>query len=303
MAMSRAQQLKQLVPGLNALFGLEYKAYPDEHMHFYTAANSKKAWEEDVKLANLGLATEVGEGAALTYDNGGGEQWAVRYDHVKIGLGFMITEEAMDDNLYLSQSQRFTKALARSLQQTKQLRAMDIVNRGFTTFNSGDGVTLFNTAHPTLSGLTNANRPTVAVDLNETSLEAAIIQMADWVDERGLKIQVMAKHIVVPTALRFVADRILNTPGRVATADNDINALRNQRVVPGGYKVNHYLTDPNAWFVCTDVPDGMRHFVRKAVSTKMDGDFDTGNVKYKATERYSFGVSDPLAIWGSSGST
>lgn len=303
MSITRAQQLKQLVPGLNALFGQNYKAYPDEHTHFYATSTSKRAWEEDVKLAGFGLGEELEEGRAISYDDGAKEVFTARYVHAKVGMGFRITEEAMEDNLYESIAARYTKAMARSMQQTKQLRAMDLINRGFTTFNGPDGVTLFSTAHPTVSGLTNANRPVTPVDFNETSLEAAIIQIGDWVDERGLKIMAQVKHLVVPMALQFNAQRVLMSDLRVATSDNDPNAIRDMRAVPGGFKVNHYLTDTNAWYLLTDVPDGLRHFVRRPYKTSMDGDFDTGNVRYKATERYSFGVSDPLGIWGSPGST
>lgn len=303
MSISRAQSLKQLVPGLNALFGLTYKAYSDEHAQFYDTSTSKRAWEEDQKLAGFGLGEELEEGRAISYDDGAQEVYTARYVHAKVGMGFRITEEAMEDNLYESLASRYTKAMARSMQQTKQLRAMDLINRGFTTFNGPDGVTLFSTAHPTVSGLTNRNRPAVPVDLNETSLEAAVIELSRWVDERGLKIIARAQRLIVPPSLQFIASRILDTQMRPGTSDNDTNALRQTRSIAQGYVVNNYLTDDNAWFLKTDIPDSMRHFVRRPYKTTMDGDFDTGNVRYKATERYSFGVSDPLGIWGSPGST
>jgi hypothetical protein len=303
MAVSRSQQLKQLEPGLNVLFGTEYNRYPDEHSHFYETSNSNKAFEEDVKLAELGYASVVDEGQAVSYDNGSQEVFTARYTHVKVGMGFQITEEAMEDNLYVSLSSRHTRAMARSMAQTKQVRAMDLINRGFVSYNGPDGTTLFSTTHPTVSGQNNSNRPATPADLNEASLEAAIIQMADWVDERGLKINVRARKLIVPQTLQFVAKRILESDLRVSTSDNDLNALKEMRAIPEGFAVNHYLTDVNAWFLCTDVPNGMRHFVRKKITTKMEGDFDTGNVKYKAMERYSFGTSDPLAVFGSPGAT
>ena len=302
MAISRAQLLKELLPGLNALFGLEYKRYAEEHKEIYETENSERSFEEEVKLSGFAAAPVKNEGAAIAYDNGQ-EAWTARYTHETIAYGFSITEEAMEDNLYDSLSARYTKALARSMAYTKQIKAAYPLNNGFTSYNSGDGVTLFSTAHPLVSGGYNSNRPATAVDLNETSLEAAVIQIAAWTDERSLLIAARPNKLIVPPALMFVATRLLETELRTGTADNDINALKNNGSIPGGYTVNHFLTDPNAWFLTTDVPNGMKHFVRSPLATSMDGDFDTGNARYKARERYSFGVSDPLGIYGSPGSS
>jgi len=302
MAISRAQLLKELLPGLNALFGLEYKKYEDEHAEIYETENSERSFEEEVKLSGFGAAPVKNEGSAISYDNAQ-ESFTARYNHETIAMGFAITEEAMEDNLYDSLSSRYTKALARAMAYTKQVKAAYPLNAGFSAYQSGDGVSLFNASHPLVSGGTNSNRPTVGVDLNETSLEAAVIQIADWTDERGLLIAARPRKLIVPPDLMFVAQRILATELRPATADNDINALKSMGVIPEGFAVNHYLTDTNAWFLMTDVPNGMKHFVRAPLETSMDGDFDTGNVRYKARERYSFGVSDPLGIWGSPGST
>jgi Mu-like prophage major head subunit gpT len=302
MAISRAQLLKELLPGLNALFGLEYKRYAEEHKEIYETENSERSFEEEVKLSGFAAAPVKNEGAAIAYDNGQ-EAWTARYTHETIAYGFSITEEAMEDNLYDSLSARYTKALARSMAYTKQIKAAYPLNNGFTSYQSGDGVTLFSTAHPLVSGGYNSNRPATAVDLNETSLEAAVIQIAQWTDERSLLIAARPNKLIVPPALMFVATRLLETELRTGTADNDINALKNNGSIPGGYTVNHFLTDPNAWFLTTDVPNGMKHFVRTPLSTSMDGDFDTGNARYKARERYSFGVSDPLGIYGSPGSS
>ena len=302
MAISRAQLLKELLPGLNALFGLEYKRYAEEHKEIYETENSERSFEEEVKLSGFAAAPVKNEGAAIAYDNGQ-EAWTARYTHETIAYGFSITEEAMEDNLYDSLSARYTKALARSMAYTKQVKAAYPLNNGFTSYNSGDGVTLFSTAHPLVSGGYNSNRPATAVDLNETSLEAAVIQIAAWTDERSLLIAARPNKLIVPPALMFVATRLLETELRTGTADNDINALKNNGSIPGGYTVNHFLTDPNAWFLTTDVPNGMKHFVRSPLATSMDGDFDTGNARYKARERYSFGVSDPLGIYGSPGSS
>jgi hypothetical protein len=302
MAISRAQLLKELLPGLNALFGLEYKRYAEEHKEIYETENSERSFEEEVKLSGFAAAPVKNEGAAIAYDNGQ-EAWTARYTHETIAYGFSITEEAMEDNLYDSLSARYTKALARSMAYTKQIKAAYPLNNGFSSYNSGDGVTLFSTAHPLVSGGTNSNRPATAVDLNETSLEAAVIQIAAWTDERSLLIAARPNKLIVPPALMFVATRLLETELRTGTADNDINALKNNGSIPGGYTVNHFLTDPNAWFLTTDVPNGMKHFVRSPLATSMDGDFDTGNARYKARERYSFGVSDPLGIYGSPGSS
>jgi len=302
MAISRAQLLKELLPGLNALFGLEYKRYAEEHKEIYETETSERSFEEEVKLSGFAAAPVKNEGAAIAYDNGQ-EAWTARYTHETIAYGFSITEEAMEDNLYDSLSARYTKALARSMAYTKQVKAAYPLNNGFTSYNSGDGVTLFSTAHPLVSGGYNSNRPATAADLNETSLEAAVIQIAAWTDERGLLIAARPRKLIIPPANMFVATRLLETELRVGTADNDINAIKSNGSIPEGYTVNHFLTDPNAWFLTTDVPNGMKHFVRSPLATSMDGDFDTGNARYKARERYSFGVSDPLGIFGSPGST
>ena len=300
MAISRAQMLKELLPGLNALFGLEYEKYEDEHEMIYETESSERSFEEEVKLSGFGAAPVKAEGAAISYDSAQ-ESFTARYNHETIAMGFSITEEAMEDNLYDSLSARYTKALARGMAYTKQVKSANPLNNGFTSYNSGDGVTLFSDSHPLVNGGTNANRPSVGADLNETSLENAIIEIAAFTDERGLLIAARPQRLIVPPALMFTAERLLETTQRVATADNDINAIRNMGAIPGGYSVNHYLTDSNAFFLITDVPNGMKHFQRTAMETSMDGDFDTGNVRYKARERYSFGVSDPLGIYGSPG--
>ena len=302
MAISRAQLLKELLPGLNALFGLEYKRYAEEHKEIYETENSERSFEEEVKLSGFAAAPVKNEGQAIAYDNGQ-EAWTARYTHETIAYGFSITEEAMEDNLYDSLSARYTKALARSMAYTKQIKAAFPLNNGFSSYNSGDGVNLFSTAHPLVSGGTNSNRPATAADLNETSLEAAVIQIAAWTDERGLLIAARPNKLIVPPSLMFVATRLLETELRTGTTDNDINAIKSNGSIPGGYTVNHFLTDTNGWFLTTDVPNGMKHFVRSPLATSMDGDFDTGNARYKARERYSFGVSDPLGIFGSPGST
>ncbi len=302
MAISRAQLLKELLPGLNALFGLEYKRYAEEHKEIYETENSERSFEEEVKLSGFAAAPVKNEGAAIAYDNGQ-EAWTARYTHETIAYGFSITEEAMEDNLYDSLSARYTKALARSMAYTKQIKAAFPLNNGFTSYQSGDGVNLFSTQHPLVSGGYNSNRPATPTDLNETSLEAAVIQIAAWTDERGLLIAARPRKLIVPPANMFVATRLLETELRTGTADNDINALKSNGSIPEGYTVNHFLTDPNAWFLVTDVPNGMKHFVRSPLATSMDGDFDTGNARYKARERYSFGVSDPLGIFGSPGSS
>jgi hypothetical protein len=302
MAISRSQLLKELLPGLNALFGLEYAKYGEEHKEIYETENSERSFEEETKLSGFGSAPVKAEGASIAYDNAQ-EAWTARYTHETIAMGFSITEEAVEDNLYDSLSSRYTKALARAMAYTKQVKAASVLNNAFaagTTY--GDGKSLCATDHPLVGGGTNSNRPSVGVDLNETSLENAVIQIAAWTDERGLLIAAKPKKLVIPPALQFVAERLMKTDLRVATADNDINALKSMGSIPGGYTVNHFLTDTNAWFMLTDVPNGLKHFVRTAMSTGMDGDFDTGNVRYKARERYSFGVSDPLGIYGSPGS-
>jgi phage major head subunit gpT-like protein len=301
MAISRAQLLKELLPGLNALFGLEYAKYGEQHKEIYETETSERSFEEETKLSGFSAAPVKNEGAAIAYDNAQ-EAWTARYTHETIAMGFSITEEAVEDNLYDSLSSRYTKALARGMAYTKQVKAAAILNTGFTSgVTYGDGVTLFSTAHPLVSGGVNSNRPATAADLNETSLENAVIQIAAWTDERGLLIAAKPKKLIVPPALQFVATRLLETELRVGTADNDINAIKNNGSIPGGYTVNNFLTDTNAWFLLTDVPNGLKHFVRSPLANSMDGDFDTGNVRYKARERYSFGVSDPLGVYGSPG--
>ena len=303
MAISRAQLLKELLPGLNALFGLEYATYQEEHKELYETETSERSFEEETKLSGFQAAPVKNEGSAIAYDNAQ-EAWTARYNHETIAQGFSLTEEAIEDNLYDSLSARYTKALARSMAYTKQTKAAAVLNNGFTNssqYYGGDGVPLFSNAHPLVSGGTNSNIPTTPADLNETSLEAAVIQISLWTDERGLLIASKPKKLVVPPSLQFVATRLLETELRVGTADNDINALKNNGSVSGGYTVNHYLTDTNAWFLCTDVPNGMKHFIRTPLANSMDGDFDTGNVRYKSRERYSFGWSDPLGMFGSAG--
>ena len=303
MAISRAQLLKELLPGLNALFGLEYKRYGEEHKEIYETETSDRSFEEETKLSGFSAAPVKNEGQAIAYDNAQ-EAWTARYNHETIAMGFSITEEAMEDNLYDSLSARYTKALARAMSYTKQVKAASILNNGFNAaFTFGDGQPLFSTAHPLVSGGTNSNRPTVASDLNETSLENAVIQIAGWTDERGLLIAAKPRKLIVPPALMFVATRLLETNLRVGTTDNDINALKNNGSVPEGYTVNHFLTDTNAWFLKTDVPNGLKHFVRVPLATSMDADFDTGNSRFKARERFSFGVSDPLGAFGSPGAS
>jgi len=301
MAISRAQLLKELLPGLNALFGLEYAKYGEEHKEIYETETSERSFEEETKLSGFAAAPVKNEGSAIAYDNAQ-EAWTARYTHETIAMGFSITEEAVEDNLYDSLSSRYTKALARGMAYTKQVKAAAILNNGFAGGPTyGDGQVLFSTAHPLVSGGTNSNTPSTAADLNETSLENAVIQIAAWTDERSLLIAAKPRKLIVPPSLMFVATRLLETELRVSTADNDINALKNNGSIPEGYTVNHYLTDTNAWFLCTDVPNGLKHFVRTPLSTGMDGDFDTGNVRYKSRERYSFGVSDPLGVFGSPG--
>jgi len=302
MAISRAQMLKELLPGLNALFGLEYKKYEDEHTALYETESSERSFEEEVKLSGFGAAPVKNEGSAIQYDSAQ-ESYTARYNHETIAMGFSITEEAMEDNLYDSLSARYTKALARAMAYTKQVKAAVPVNNGMPSgsFTSGDGVTLFNTAHPLVSGGTNSNTPSVAADLNETSLEQAVIDIAAFTDERGLLIAARPRKLIIPPALQFVATRLLETELRTGTADNDINAIRTNGAIPEGYSINHFFTDTDAWVIKTDVPNGMKHFTRTKLETSMDGDFDTGNVRYKARERYSFGVSDPLGVYGSPG--
>jgi len=301
MAISRAQLLKELLPGLNALFGLEYANYGEEHKEIYETETSERSFEEETKLSGFSAAPVKNEGSALAYDNAQ-EAWTARYVHETIALGFSLTEEAIEDNLYESLSSRYTKALARAMAYTKQTKSAAVLNNGFNSaYVGGDSVSLFSTAHPLVSGGTNSNTPAVAADLSETSLEAAVIQIAAWTDERGLLIAAKPKKLIIPSALQFVATRILETELRVDTADNTINALKNNGSIPGGYTINHFLTDTDAWFLTTDVPNGMKHFVRAPLTQGMDGDFDTGNVRYKSRERYSFGWSDPLGVFGSPG--
>jgi hypothetical protein len=303
MAISRAQLLKELLPGLNALFGLEYARYGEEHKEIYETEKSERSFEEETKLAGFGAAPVKNEGSAIAYDNAQ-EAFTARYNHETIALGFSITEEAVEDNLYDSLSARYTKALARGMAYTKQVKAASVINNGFSSsYLGGDGVSLFSTAHPLVNGGTNSNRPTTGADLNETSLEAAVIQIAGWTDEKGLLIAAKPRKLIIPTNLMFVATRLLETSLRVGTTDNDINALKNNGSIPEGYTVNHFLTDTNGWYLTTDVPNGMKHFERMPLTNSMDGDFDTGNVRYKARERYSFGWSDPLGIFGSPGSS
>ena len=303
MAISRAQMLKELLPGLNGLFGLEYKQYAEEHTAIYETESSDRSFEEETKLSGFGPAPTKTEGAGVAYDTAQ-EAWTARYTHETVAMGFAITEEAMEDNLYDSLSRRYTKSLARGMAYTKQVKAAALLNNAFGAGSvGGDGVSLCNSSHPLVSGGVNANRPSVGVDLNETSLEAAVIQVAAWTDERGMLIAARPKRLVIPPSLMFVAKRVLESDLRVGTSDNDLNALRAMSAIPGGYTVNHFLTDPNAFFLLTDVPNGLKHFTRVGLKTSMDGDFDTGNVRYKARERYSFGYSDPLGIWGSPGST
>ena len=309
MAISRAQLLKELLPGLNALFGMEYARYGEEHKEIYETEKSERSFEEETKLAGFAAAPVKNEGSAIAYDNAQ-EAFTARYTHETIALGFSITEEAVEDNLYDSLSARYTKALARAMAYTKQVKAAAVINNGFNgAYLGGDGVTLFGNnsssvrvGHPLTGGGVNYNSPTTGVDLNETALENAVIQIAAWTDERGLLIAAKPRKMVIPPSLMFVAKRLLDTELRVQTADNDINALKQMGAIPEGYTVNHFLTDPNGWFLTTDVPNGMKHFERMPLANSMDGDFDTGNVRYKARERYSFGWSDPLGMWGSQGS-
>jgi hypothetical protein len=302
MAISRSQLLKELLPGLNALFGLEYKRYGEEHKEIYETEASERSFEEETKLSGFSAAPVKNEGGAISYDNAQ-EAFTARYTHETIALGFSITEEAIEDNLYDSLSARYTKALARAMSYTKQVKAASVLNNGFSnSYLGGDGVCLFSTAHPLVSGGTNSNTASTPVDLNETSLEAATIQIAAWTDERGLLIAAKPRKLVVPPSLMFVATRLLDTNLRVGTNNNDINAIKNNGTIPEGYTVNHFLTDVNAWFILTDVPNGLKHFERTPLQNSMDGDFDTGNVRYKSRERYSFGWSDPLGAWGSQGS-
>jgi len=301
MAISRAQLLKELLPGLNALFGMEYARYGEEHKEIYETETSERSFEEETKLSGFSAAPVKNEGSAIAYDNGQ-EAWTARYNHETIALGFSLTEEAIEHNLYDSLSGRYTKALARAMAYTKQVKAAAVLNNGFSSnYPGGDGVALFSTAHPLVSGGTNSNTPSTQVDLSETALENAVIQIAAWTDERGLLIAAKPRKLIVPPALQFVATRLLETQLRLGTNDNDVNAIVNNGSIPEGYTINHFLTDNNGWYLTNDVPNGMKHFVRIPLQNSMDGDFDTGNVRYKARERYSFGWSDPLGMFGSQG--
>ena len=301
MAINRAQLVKELVPGLHALFGLEYDRYENQHEAIFDTENSDRAFEEEVMLSGFGQATVKGEGAAVSYDTAQ-EAWTSRYTHETVALAFALTEEAIEDNLYDTLSTRYTRALARSMNTTKQVKAANVLNNAFnSSFPGGDGKELCATDHPTVGNIDLRNELSTASDLNETSLEQSLIDIADFKDERGLKINAQATKLIIPPALQFVADRLMESPGRVQTSDNDINAIRNMGMVPQGYVVNNYLTDTDAFFIKTDVPNGLKHFIRTPVQTSMEGDFETGNVRYKARERYSFGFSDWRGIFGSPG--
>lgn len=299
-AISRAQLLKELLPGLNGLFGLEYKRYNEEHTQVFSTESSDRSFEEELKVSGFGAAPAKQEGNGIEYDTAQ-EAWVARYTHETIAMGFSITEEAIEDNLYDSLSKRYTKALARAMAYTKQVKAASVLNNAFSgSYLGGDGKALCATDHPTVAGMTNANRPSVAVDLNETALEAAVIQIAAWVDERGLLIAAKPNKLVIPPALQFVAKKLKGTDKKLGSSDNDMATAPG---IIGGIAQMHWLTDPNAWFLTTDVPNGLKHYERVAMKTAMEGDFETGNVRYKARERFSFGWSDPLAIWGSPGSS
>ena len=301
MAITRSQLLKELEPGLNALFGLEYDRYDNEHTEIFDTESSDRAFEEEVMLSGFGQAPVKGEGSAIAYDSAN-EAYTARYTHETIALAFAITEEAVEDNLYDRLSSRYTRALARSMANTKQVKAASVLNNAFSTsYKGGDGAALCSASHPTVGGGNFSNIPSTPADLNETSLEQALIDISAFIDERGLKIALRGMKLIVPPSLQFTAERILVSDLRVGTADNDINAMKNMGMLPQGYTVNHFLTDPDAWFIKTDAPNGLKHFVRSPIKTAMEGDFDTGNVRYKARERYSFGWSDPRAIYGSEG--
>jgi hypothetical protein len=300
MAISRSQLVKELEPGLNALFGLEYGRYDAEHTQIFETETSDRAFEEEVMLSGFGNARVKSEGGSIVYDNAT-ETFTARYTHETIALGFAITEEAVEDNLYDRISARYTKALARSMANTKQVKAANVLNNAFNSnFAGGDCVELCSTVHPLVAGVLS-NELATAADLNETSLEQALIDIAAFTDERGLLISTQGRKLIIPSELQFVADRLTQSQLRVATADNDINALRNMGMIPEGYVVNHYLTDPDAFFIKTDIPNGFKLFQRSPIRTSMEGDFDTGNVRYKARERYSFGFSDPRCVFGSPG--
>lgn len=301
MAITRSQLLKELEPGLNALFGMEYDRYDNEHAEIFDTENSDRAFEEEVMLAGFGQAPVKGEGAAISYDTAG-ESYTARYTHETIALAFAITEEAVEDNLYDKLSARYTRALARSMSNTKQVKGASVLNNAFSSsYLGGDGKSLIASDHPTFGGGTFSNTPTTQADLNETSLEQALIDIAAFIDERGLKIALRGMKLIINPALQFTAERILKSEQRVSTADNDINALRSGGYLPQGFTVNHFLTDPDAFFIKTDAPNGLKHFVRSPLKTAMEGDFETGNARYKARERYSFGWSDPRSLYGSQG--
>jgi len=301
MAINRAQLAKELEPGLNALFGMEYDRYDNQHTEIYETESSDRAFEEEVMIVGFGNASVKGEGNAVSYDNAT-EGFTARYAHETVALAFSLTEEAVEDNLYDRLGSRYTKALARSMANTKQIKAASVLNNAFSSsFTGGDGVALVSNSHPLGGGGTASNRPTAYADLNETSLEDALINISTLVDDRNLTIALQGRKLIVPPALQFVADRLLQSPGRVGTSDNDINAMKNMGMVPEGYVVNNYLTDTDAWFLKTDCPDGFKHFERSPMQTSLEGDFDTGNMRYKARERYSFGYSNWRAVFASQG--
>ncbi len=301
MAISRAQLAKELEPGLNALFGMEYARYENEHAEIFETESSDRAFEEEVLIVGFGNAEVKTEGQGVNYDQAS-EGFTARYTHETVSLAFALTEEAVEDNLYDRLGARYTKALARSMAHSKQVKAANVLNNAFSSsYTGGDGVSLINTSHPLAGGGTLANRASTMSDLNETSLENALISISTFVDDRNMILALQGTKLIVPPQLQFVADRLLETPGRVATADNDINAVRNMGLLPQGYAVNHFLTDTDAFFILTDCPDGFKHFERSPISTSMEGDFDTGNVRYKARERYSFGFSNPRCVFGSQG--
>ncbi|MDC3098507.1 Mu-like prophage major head subunit gpT family protein [Gammaproteobacteria bacterium] len=301
MAINRAQLAKELEPGLNALFGMEYNRYDNEHAEIFDQETSDRAFEEEVMIVGFGNAPVKPEGSGVSFDNTN-EGFTARYEHETVALAFALTEEAVEDNLYDRLGSRYTKALARSMANTKQIKAASILNNAFSaSFVGGDGQPLVSTAHPLSSGASGSNRAATFADLNETSLEDALIRISTQTDDRGLAIALQGQKLVVPPQLQFVADRLLNSPGRVGTSDNDINSINNQGMLPDGYVVNHYLNDPDAYFIKTDVPDGFKHFVRSPMATSLEGDFDTGNMRYKARERYSFGFSNWRCVDASQG--
>ena len=303
MAISRSQLVKELEPGLNALFGLEYNRYDNEHAEIFNTETSDRAFEEEVMLSGFGTAANKAEGAMVTFDQAS-EVYTSRYTHNTVALAFAITEEAIEDNLYDRLAGRYTRALARSMAQSKQITAANVLNNAFDTggsFNGGDGKTLCTTDHPLANGGTFRNELSTAADLSETSLEQSLIDIAAFVDERGLKIALQGRKLIIPKELQFTAERIMRSPQRVGTADNDINAMANMGMIPEGYRINHFLNDTDAFFIMTDAPNGLKHFVRSPIKTAIEGDFDTGNVRFKARERYSFGFSDPRGIFGSPG--